>query len=193
MRIFNRIVVTLLLAGLLVLCVYGVLYSFQLAGRSLSGLEQSLGIPAITSGAESFLSSLGSGSLPAAAVAILVAVAVLGLILLLLEIKPRRPWTVRTSTKGVYMTRGAVRDAAQSAAEGISEVLGAKAKAKARRGAGAVVKLKASIRRGEDQSSLNSSLKERINRELSEKGVPVKKLKLKLEESEPQGAKGRAQ
>ena len=135
MRIFNRIVVTLLLAGLLVLCVYGVLYSFQLAGRSLSGLEQTLGIPTITSGAESFLSSLGSGSLPAASVAILVAVAVLGLILLLLELKPRRPWTVRTSTRGVYMTRGAVRDAAKSTAEGNSEVLGAKAKAKARRGA----------------------------------------------------------
>ncbi|MDN5696508.1 MAG: hypothetical protein L0G70_00880 [Rubrobacter sp.] len=193
MRVFNRIVVTLLLAGILALCVYGVIYSFQIAGRSLSGLEQTLGIPAIASGAESFLSSLGTGSLPAAVVAILAAVAVLGLILLILELKPRRPRNVRTSSKGVYMTRGAVRDAAKSAAEGTSEVLGAKAKAKARRGAGAVVKMKASVKRGEDQSSLGSSLKERINRELSERGVPVKKLKLKLEEADPQGAKGRVQ
>lgn len=193
MRVFNRIVVTLLLAGLIVLCVYGVLYSFQLAGHSLSSLDQALGVSAIAGGIESFLSGLGTATIPAATVTILVAVAVLGLVLLLFELKPRRPRNVRTSSGSVYMTRGAVREAVQSTALGTSEVLSAKAKAKARRGAGAVVKLKASVKRGEDQGSLDSSLKERINSELSERGVPVKKLKLKLEESEPQGAKGRVQ
>lgn len=193
MRVFNRIVVTLLLAGLLALCVYGVIYSFQIAGRSLSGLDQSLGISSVTRQAESFLSGLGSSGLSATAVTILVAVAVIGLILLLLELKPRRPWNVRTGSKGVYMTRGAVREAVRSVAEETSEVLSAKAKAKARRGSGAVIKLSANVKRGEDQSSLHSSLRERIGGELSRRGVPVKKIKLKLEEAAPQGAKGRVQ
>ena len=65
MRIFNRIVVTLLLAGLLVLGVYGVIYSFQIAGYSLSTLEQRLGIAAAASGAQSFLENLGQSALPA--------------------------------------------------------------------------------------------------------------------------------
>lgn len=191
MRVFNRIVVTLLLAGLLVLGVYGVIYSFQIAGYSLSSLEQALGIPAIASGAQSFLESLGQSALPAAAVAILVAVAVLGLILLVLELKPRRPRRVRTSSKGVYMTRNAVRTAVQAAAERTSEVLGAKAKAKARRGAGAKVNLQANVRRGEEQGTANSNIREQINSEIAEKGIPVKQLKLKLEEVESQGTKAR--
>lgn len=191
MRIFNRIVVTLLLAGLLVLGVYGVIYSFQIAGYSLSGLEQTLRIPAITSGAQSFLQNLGQSALPAAAVAILIAIAVLGLILLVLELKPRRPRRVRTSSKGVFLSRNAVKNAVQAAAEHTSEVLGAKANAKARRGAGAKVKLQANIRRGEEQGPVRSSIREQVNNELSEKGVPVKTLKLKLEEAESQGTKAR--
>jgi hypothetical protein len=191
MRIFNRIVVTLLLAGLLVLGIYGVIYSFQIAGYSLSNLEQTLRIPTIASGVQSFLENLGQAALPASAVAILVAVAVLGLILLILELKPRRPRRIRTNVKGVYMTRNAVKNAVQASAERTSEVLGAKAKAKARRGTGAKVKLQSSIRRGEEQGPVRSSIREQINNDLAEKGVPVKKLKLKLEETEPQGAKAR--
>lgn len=191
MWIFNRIVVTLLLAGLVVLGVYGVIYSFELAGYSLSSLEQTLRIPAITSGAQSFLQNLGQSALPASVVAILVAIAVLGLILLVLELKPRRPRRVRTSAKSVYMSRNAVRSAVQSSAENTSEVLGAKAKAKARRGTGAKVKLKSSIRRGEEQGPVRSSIREQINNDLAEKGVPVKTLKLKLEEAESQGTKAR--
>lgn len=191
MRIFNRIVVTLLLVALLILGVYGVIYSFQIAGYSLSNLEQRLGVSTITSGTQSFLEGLGQSALPAAAVAILVAIAVLGLILLVLELKPRRPRTVRTGSKNVYMTRDAVRSAVRSTAEGASEVLSAKAKAKARRGAGAKVKLDANIRRGEEPGRVGSSIREQVNNGLSEKGVPIKKLKLKLEEVESQGAKAR--
>lgn len=191
MRVFNRIVITLLLAGLLILGVYGVIYSFQIAGYSLSNLEQRLAIPAIASGARSFLGSLGQSTLSAAAVAGLVAIAVAGLILLLLELKPRRPRHVRTGSKGVYITRGAARNAAKSVAEGTSEVLSSKAKAKSRLGTGAKIKLNANIRRGEEPGRVRSSLREQINNGLSERGVPVSKLKLKLEETEPQGAKAR--
>lgn len=191
MRTFNRIIVTLLLVGLLVLGVFGVIYSFQIAGYSLSSLQQTLGLSSVTSGAQSFLQSLGQSALGATAVAILVAVAVVGLILLILELKPRKPRNVRTGSSGVYMTRNMVRSTVGNAAERTSEVLGSKAKAKSRRGAGAKVKLKASIRRGEEQGRVRSSIREQINNELSEKGVPVKQLKLKLQETESQGSKAR--
>lgn len=191
MRVFNRIVVTLLLVGLLLLGVYGVIYSFGISGYSLSNLEQRLGITTILSGAQSFLQNLGQSTLPAGAIAILVVVAVLGLVLLVLELKPRRPRKVRTRSKGIYMTRAAVRSAVQTAAENTSEILSAKAKAKARRGAGAKVKVNASIRQGEEQDGARSSVREQVGNELSERGVPVKKLKFKLQETEPQGTKAR--
>jgi hypothetical protein len=190
-RVFNRIVVTLLLVGLLLLGVYGVIYSFGISGYSLSNLEQRLGITTILSGAQSFLQNLGQSTLPAGAIAILVVVAVLGLVLLVLELKPRRPRKVRTRSKGIYMTRAAVRSAVQTAAENTSEILSAKAKAKARRGAGAKVKVNASIRQGEEQDGARSSVREQVGNELSERGVPVKKLKFKLQETEPQGTKAR--
>jgi len=190
MRIFNRIFVTLLLAGLLVLGVYGVIYSFQISGYSLSNLEQRLGIPAILGGTQSFLESLGQSALPAAAVAVLAGVAVLGLILLIMELKPRKPRKVRTRAKNVYMTRRAVRSAVQSVAEGSDQITStSKTKAKPRRGAGAKVMLKANVRRGEGQAS--SSIRDQLNSELSDRGVPVRKLKLKLQETEPQGEKAR--
>lgn len=191
MRIFNRIIVTLLLAGLFVAGVYGVIYSFGIAGYSLSSLEQTLGITSIAGGVDSFLGGLGQSALPAAAVAILVALAVLGLILLILELKPRRPRTVRTGSKNVYMSRSAVGSAVQAAAESTPEVLSAKAKAKARRGPGAKVKLQASIRRGEEQGDIQSGLKEQVSGTLSERGLPIKKLKLKLDEVASQGTKAR--
>lgn len=191
MRVFNRIVVTLLLVGLLVLGVYGVIYSFGISGYSLSNLGQRLGITTILGGAQSFLQNLGQSTLPAIAVVILVAVAVLGLVLLILELKPRRPRKVRTRSKGIYMTRAAVRGAVQTAAENTSEILSAKAKAKARRGAGAKVKVNANIRQGEEQGGARSSVREQVGNELSERGVPVKKLKFKLQETESQGAKAR--
>lgn len=191
MRSFNRIIVTLLLAGLFVAGVYGVIYSFGIAGYSLSRLEQTLGLTALAGGAESFLGGLGQSALPAATVAILAALAVLGLILLILELKPRTPRVVRTGSKDVYMSRNAVGSAVQAAAEGTPEVLSSKAKAKARRGPGAKVKLRASIRRGEEQGDVRSSLKDQVTGTLSERGLPIKKLKLKLNEAAPQGTKAR--
>jgi hypothetical protein len=191
MRVFNRIFVTLLLVGLLVLGVYGVMYSFGISGYSLSNLGQRLGLTSILSGAGSFFGSLGQSPPPATTIAILAAIAVLGLVLLVLELKPRRPRKVLTRSKGVYMTRAAVRSAVQTAAENTSEILSAKVKAKTRRGAGAKVKVDANIRQGEDQSSARSSIREQMDSELSERGVPVKKIKFKLKETASQGEKAR--
>lgn len=190
-RVFNRIVVTLLLAGLLVLGVYGVIYSFGISGYSLSNLEQRLGLTSILSGAGSFLQSLGQSPPSAITIAILAAIAFLGLVLLVLELKPRRPRKVVTRSKGVYMTRSAVRSAVQKAAENTSEILSAKVKAKTRRKAGAKAKVAANIRQGENQSSARSSIREQMDSELSERGVPVKKLKFKLQETASQGEKAR--
>lgn len=183
MRVFNRIVVTLLLVGLLVLGVYGVIYSFGISGYSLSNLEQRLGVTNILSSAGSFFEGLGQSTPSTNTIAILAAIAVLGLILLILELKPRRPRKVLTRSKGVYMTKTAVRSAVKTAAENTSEILSAKVKAKTRRGSGAKAKVDANIRPGEDQSGAKRSVREQMDSELSERGVPVKKFKFKLKET----------
>lgn len=187
MRVFNRIAVTLLLLGVLVLCVFGVLYGAGLAGYSLSSLPQTLGLSGVVSGAQ----SLAGGNASPVAIAILAAVLVLGLVLLVAELRPGRPRRVRLKPKGAHATRKAVRERVESAAEGASEVIQAKAKVKSRRRAGARVKLKAGVRRGEDAKSAKSGVKDAVKQGLEGAGVPVGKLKVKIDEVDARGAKGR--
>lgn len=190
MRLFNRIAVVLLSAGLLVLGVFAVLYGFGIAGYSLASLPQTLGLPGIVSGLQGFLGGVEGGSPGAAGVAVLVALAVLGLVLLVLELKPRRPRKVRLQ-EGVFATRSAVREEVEAAAERTPEVLQSRARVKARRRPGAKVKLAASVKRGEDLGDIESGIRERVESELQEGGVPVGKLKLDLSEVDPQGTRAR--
>ena len=103
MRVFNRLIVVLLLAGLVALGVYMTLYGFGLFGHRVASLSR---------GWESFKSALrgivgGVENGAPAIVAILIVVAVVGLVLLVLELKPRRPRRVRLG-KGTYLRRGVV-------------------------------------------------------------------------------------
>lgn len=95
MKTFNRIVVSLLFAGLVALGVFAVLYSFGLFGYSLTSLSQILG--GTVSGIEGL------------AAAVLAAVALAGVILLIAELRPPRPRKVRLREKETYMTRRAAR------------------------------------------------------------------------------------
>ncbi len=188
MRVFNRIVVILLLAGLVALGVFVALYGFGLFGyrpASLSGLLDSF-----RSGLVSFVSGVESGS--AAIIAVLVAVAILGLILLVLELKPGRPRRVRMG-KGTYVPRDAVKTKVTEAAGQTTGMLGSSAKVKAKRRPGAKVKLKASVRRGEDPKAMKSSLQDAVRRHLDQSGVPLGKLKIKVNEADPRQTKTRVQ
>lgn len=189
MKVFNRIVVTLLLLGILALCVFGVLFGAGLAGYSISSLPQMLGLSALTSGAQ----SLAGGSASPTIIAILVAVLLVGLILLIAELRPGRPRRVRLKPKGAHATRKAVRERVQWAAEGTPEVVQAKAKVRPRRRAGARVKLNSGIRRGEDKKAAKSSVKDAVKQGLQSAGVPLGKLKIKVDEVDSQGSKGRTQ
>lgn len=189
MRVFNRIVVTLLLVGVLALCVFGVLAGASLAGYSLSSLPQMLGLSALVSGAQ----SLAGGSASPAVIAILVAVLVVGVVLLIAELRPGRPRRVRLKLKGAHATRKAVKERVQWAAEGAPEVVQAKAEVKSRRRAGARVKLKSAVRRGEDKKAAKSSVKDSVKQGLQSAGVPLGKLKVKIDEVDSQGSKGRTQ
>ncbi|MBA2442017.1 MAG: hypothetical protein H0V53_06380 [Rubrobacter sp.] len=190
MWLFNRIAVSVLLAGLLALGIFAVLYGFGIAGYSLANLPQALGLPGIVSGLQGFLGGVEGGSPGVAGVAVLVAVAVVGLVLLILELKPSRPRKVRLQD-GVFATRSAVREEVEAAAERTPQVLESKARVKARRRPGAKVKLQANVRRGEDLGGIKSNIQESVQSDLQESGVPVGKLKLDLLESDPQGTKAR--
>ncbi len=182
MRIFNRIVVILLLAGLFVLGVYAVAYAFNLFGRSLDSL---LGpIKSFGTRAQDFMSGVESGNLPALTILLLVLIALLGLILLILELKPPTPRRVRMQ-QGTYITRSVVKDEVTNATERNPEVLQSDVAVEAQRRPGARVDVTARVRRGEDTNRLQSEVRNSVQQHLGQVGVPVSNLKVRIAESDP--------
>ena len=190
MRIFNRIVIILLLAGLFVLGVFTVLYSFDLAGYRLADLPRTLRLDDFYSGLRGFVGDVERGNLNALDIATLVVIALLGLVLLVLELKPPAPRRVRMQ-QGTYITRGAVEDEAIAAAEQNPEVLESNANAEARRRTGAKVNIEASVRRGENVRNIQSGVRDRVQQHLDRVGIPVSNLKVRLVESDPRETRAR--
>ena len=91
MRIFNRIVLILLLAGLFVLGVFTVLYAFDIAGYDLADLPNALGLSDFYDGLQAFVGDVESRDLNVLNLATLFLIALLGLVLLILELKPPAP------------------------------------------------------------------------------------------------------
>ncbi|HKH12257.1 MAG TPA: hypothetical protein VKA73_14040 [Rubrobacter sp.] len=190
MRIFNRIVVILLLAGLFVLGVYSIAYAFNLFGKNLTSLIDP--IKSFGAGAQGFMRGVESGNLPALTILLLVLIALLGLILLALELKPRTPSRVRMD-KGTFVTRGVVQEEVSRAVEQSPDVLGHSVKVGAQRRSGAQVDLEARVRRGEDTSAIQRSLRRQVQEHLGGKGLPVSKLNVKTVEADPRQTKTRVQ
>jgi hypothetical protein len=192
MRVFNRIVMILLFAGLFVLGVYMVVYSLNLFGYRLEDIPRALGLSGLYRSLETFVQNVENGSLSVLSVILLVAVAVLGLILLIAELKPPAPRRVRMHS-GTYITRGAVADEVVEAAERTPGVLGTSARVKAKRRPGAQVDLEARVRRGEDTSAIQSELRRSVRERLAQRGVPLSKLNVRLREADPRQTKTRVQ
>ena len=192
MRVFNRLVMMLLFAGLFVLGVYVVVYSLSLFGYRLSDLPRTLNLSGFYRGLQTFVSNVENGSISVFSVIVLVAIAVVGLIFLIAELKPPAPRRVRMNN-GTYITRGAVADEVVEAAERTPGVLGSSARVKARRRPGAQVDFEARVRRGEDTGVIQSELRRTVRERLDQRGVPVSKLNLRLVEADPRQTKTRVQ
>jgi hypothetical protein len=192
MWVFNRIVMVLVFAALFVGGLFAAIYGLNILGYQIADLQQALGLPAAYEGLQSFITGVENGSLTPAGIAILIGVALLGLILLILELKPRRPRRVRME-KGTYVTRGAVGDEVAKATEGTRNILGSSVKVKAKRGPGAVVDVNADVRRGEDQKVIKGDLQTAVQERLAASGIPVGKVKVRLNESDPRQTKTRVQ
>jgi hypothetical protein len=188
MSVFNRIVMSLLFAVLFVLGVYTVVYSFDLLGRSLTSLP----ISDFSGGLQDFVTRVEDGNLSAVTIIILVLLAILGLIWFIAELKPSAPRRVRMGN-GTYVTRGVVEDEISTVAEQVLGVLGSSVGVKARRSPGARVDLEARVRRGEDLEAIRSGLRSTVQEHLSERGLPVSKLNVKLVEADPRQTKTRVQ
>ena len=188
MSVFNRIVMTLLFAGLFVLGVYMVVYSFDLFGRSLTSLPLS----EFANGLENFVTRVEDGDLTILTVTILVLLAVVGLLWFIVELTPSAPRRVRMGN-GTYASRSVVAGEVSTAAEQVPDVLGSSVGVRARRSPGARVNLEARVRRGEDLGTIRSGLRTRVQQHMSEKGLPVSKLNVKLVEADPRQTKTRVQ
>lgn len=190
MRVFNRIVVVLLLAGLTALGIAMIVYAFDMGDHRLANLPQAIGLSGASDGLNNFATNAESGSLNPLDVAVLVAIALVGLILLFLELKPPSPRLVRMQT-GTYITRGAVENEAVTAAEEGPEVLESAVSVNAQRKPGAKVDVAASVKRGEDTGRLQTGVRDRVQRRLADVGVPVSNLKVRVVEADPRETKTR--
>jgi hypothetical protein len=188
MSVLNRIIMTLLFAGLFVLGVYMVVYSFDLFGYSLTSLP----ISDFSSGLQDFVTRVEDGKLSAITIIILALLAILGLIWFIAELRPSTPRRVRMGN-GTYVTRSVVGEEVSTVAEQVPDVLGSSVGVKARRSPGAQVDLEARVRRGEDLETIRSSLRTTVQEHLSNQGLPVSKLKVRLVEADPRQTKSRVQ
>jgi hypothetical protein len=188
MSVFNRIVMTLLFAGLFVLGVYMIVYSFDLFGRSLTSLP----ISDFASGLQDFVTRVEDGNLSVVTIITLALTAILGFIWLIAELKPPAPRRVRMGN-GTYVTRGVVEEEISTVAEQVPGILGSSVSVQARRKPGARVDLEARVRRGEDLETIRSGLRTTVQKHLSERGLPVSKLNVDLVEADPRQTKTRVQ
>lgn len=186
MRIFNRLLMALVFAALTVIGAFAAIYAFSLFGYRLSELPLSgrVSKTPFYAGLKSFVGTVTGGAMSSLEITILVVVAIVGLILLLAELKPSRPRHVRLGQRGTTTTRRAVRGEAIAAARQAPNVLWSSARVKARRRPGAKVRLKAGVRSGEDLSAARSELRDRVSGHLERKGIPLRKLKVKVVEAE---------
>jgi uncharacterized alkaline shock family protein YloU len=184
MRIFNRIVVILLLAGLVYLGIATIVYVFELGPYQLADLPNTLGFSSLYEGLNGYVTNIESGNVGVEDVVVLVAIALLGLVLLILELKPPTPRRVRMQ-RGTYITRRAVEREVSPVVEQEPEVLQSNVKVKAQRKPGAKVQVRASIRPGEDARSVQSEAQSRVQQQMAETGIPVSNLKVQVSESDP--------
>ena len=197
MRIFNRIIIILLLAALFALGVFVLLASLSpflntlgAQGTDLQNLPPSLRPDGISAGLRNYLTNVENGSVGAVDAVVLIAIALLGLILFVLELKPPTPRRVRMQ-QGTYVTRSAVRDEATRATEQEHEVLQSNVKVKAQRRPGAKVDVTASVREGEGTRGLQSEVRDRVQQHLGQMGIPVSNLKVRITGSDPRETKTR--
>ena len=190
MRIFNRIIVVLLLAALVALGIATVFYAFDLAGYRLANVPRALGLNGFVQSLSSFIGNVENGNLNPLDYVVLGAIALLGLILLILELKPPSPRRVRMQ-RGTYITRSAVKDEVVEATERNPEVLQSDVDVAAQRRPGAKVDVTASVRRGEDTNRLQSEVRDAVQQHLGQVGVPVSNLNVRIAESDPRQTKTR--
>ncbi|MEJ7873355.1 MAG: hypothetical protein WKF67_13935, partial [Rubrobacteraceae bacterium] len=184
MRIFNKIVVVLLLAGLTALGVCLLVYASNIDPYRLEDLPRVLGLEVFYESLRGYIGVVENGNLDVLEIATLVLIAFVGLILLILEFKPPTPRRVRMQ-RGTYITRSAVEREANAAVEQEHEVLQTNVNVKAQRKPGAKVDITANVRPGEDARSVQSGVKNRVQQYMAETGIPVSNLKVQVRETDP--------
>jgi uncharacterized alkaline shock family protein YloU len=195
LRIFNKIVVLVLLAGLAYLGLLGVLHALnaRLGDQTfaMQDLARNLNLEGIVGSVTGFLDRVQNGDLTSTDIAVLALIALLGLILLLLELFSRPAPRFVTMQRGTYTTRGLVETEVENAAGRVPEVLQADADVTVQRRPGARVDLRTSVRRGENTRAIEGRLREQVQQHLAQAGIPVSRLNVRVNETDPREARTR--
>jgi uncharacterized alkaline shock family protein YloU len=190
MRIFNRIVIILLLAGLAYLGLTTVVHVFELGPYQLQDLSNDLELIGFYEGLRNYVDNIENGNVGVLDIIVLGAIALLGLVLLILELKPPTPRRVRMQ-RGTYIMRSAVENEVSPVVEQEYEVLQSNVKVKAQRRPGAKVDVRASVRPGENTRGIQSEVQNKVQQHLAEAGIPIGNLKVQAVESDPRETKTR--
>lgn len=190
MRIFNKIVVVLLLAGLAALGLSAMVYALDIEPYRLEDLPRTLGLNSFYEGLRGYVGTVESGGLDVLEVVALVLIALVGLVLLVLEFKPPAPRKVRMQ-QGTYVTRSVVESEVNTAVEQEHEVLQSNVSVKAQRKPGAKVDVRANVRAGEDARSVQSEVRNHVQQHMAQTGIPVSNLNVQVAESDPRETKTR--
>lgn len=194
-RVFNKIVVLLLLAGLAYLGLLGLLHSLnaRLGDQTflIQDLARNLNLQGIVGSITGFLERVQNGGLTSNDIAVLALIALLGLILLLLELFSRPAPKFVTMQRGTYTTRSLVETEVENAAGRVPEVLQTDADVTAQRRPGAKVDLRANVRRGEDTRAVEGSVRESVQQHLAQAGIPVSRLNVRVVETDPRETRTR--
>lgn len=194
-RILNKIVVLVLLAGLAYLGFLGVLHALdaRLGDQTfrLGELGRNLNLEGIVGSITGFIDRLSSGGLTPSDIAVLALIALVGLILLILELFSRPAPKRVMMQQGTYTTRGLVENEVEKAAGREPSVLQTDADVEAQRRPGARVDVRANVRRGEDTRAVQDRLREQVQQHLARVGVPVSRLNVRVSESDPRNTRTR--
>ncbi len=190
MRLFNRILVTLLLVAWLIIGIFGVLYAFRWLGYSIYDFPGQVRASSFYRGTVAWVRSIDAGTPGPWTVIICVALIILGLLLLYLELWPRRPDRVRLG-EGTWATRRLVAAEAVSAASEQPDVLVASARVKPLRRGGAKLGVSVSARRGTDLAALRQGVQEGVRDRMEAVGIPISGLKVRTTQVDPRRAEVR--
>lgn len=191
MRVFNRVLLAVVLVVILVFATFSAVFVFAGDQYKSAGLPGGLAVPGQAEPISRWLHGYEQGSIAWWHFALLIVVFVAGLALLILELLPGRRAALMLG-RDSFLEKEVVERAAVGVAQRDRSVLEARASLKPKRHGRGNLKMKLTIREGEDTQAAGRRVGEMLQSELTEKGqLSGLQTKIKVAARDPRTLKTR--